>query len=299
MLDRPIGNAHGPGRRDPPARDQARPRRAPLPGGADRARRAPRPAGLREGGRLAEVQGLPGLHREPPAHAGRRPARRLARARTARRRASASRTRTSCSATSRMAASGAPPAPEELYFKHANRAYLDERQGDGADRQGRPDRAADLCRAAAEIPPRRRGPWREAAARGAARARRAPTATRCPSGTRRSNSSSTTPSPSRSPPSRSGRWRCTIPGARRTPGCGRSTARTSSTCRARAHELGPRAGRLGLGGKPQRPREGAAALMEGVNPTPSGPGTPSASAPAPGCSRPTAPRRSAASCSTT
>ena len=30
--------------------------------------------------------------------------------------------------------------------------------------------------------------------------------------------------------SRSGRWRCIIPGARRTPGCARSTAPTASTC---------------------------------------------------------------------
>ena len=51
LLDRPIGDADGAGRRDPPAGARARPRRAAVPGRADRSRRAARPAGHGRRGR--------------------------------------------------------------------------------------------------------------------------------------------------------------------------------------------------------------------------------------------------------
>ena len=62
-----------------------------------------------------------------------------------------------------------------------------------------------------------------------ARAHRRPTSIRCRSGIRRSKTARPTSRPFRSTRSRSGRWRCTTRGIRRTPGCGRSTATT--TCR--------------------------------------------------------------------
>ena len=61
---------------------------------------------------------------------------------------------------------------EQLYFKHANKAYLETAVDDGPDRQARPDRVAALCRAVAALPPRGAGPRRGGAAREAPRAHR-------------------------------------------------------------------------------------------------------------------------------
>jgi hypothetical protein len=92
-----------------------------------------------------------------------------------------------------------------------------------------------------------------------------------------------TPTPSRCTRSRSGRWRCITPGARRTPGCARSSPQTlymnAATAAARHRRR-----RLGLGHQHHGRVKAQAKLMEGVNPTRSGPGTPSASARAPGAS---------------
>ena len=77
--------------------------------------------------------------------------------------------------------------PEALYYKHANAGVPGRRQAAGPDRQHGADRAAALQRAAAEIPPRRRGPRPDPAARGAARAHRADISIRCRSGIRRSS----------------------------------------------------------------------------------------------------------------
>ena len=109
--------------------------------------------------------------------------------------------------------------------RHANKDYLEWAVAMGFIDQPEPDGAAALQRGAAEIPPRRRGPWRGAAAR--ARPRRASRliSIRCRSGTgpssrqrgRRRRISRCTPSPS-------GRWPCITPGVRRMPGCARSTA---------------------------------------------------------------------------
>ena len=104
--------------------------------------------------------------------------------------------------------------PEQGFFKYANRDYLEQAKAMGLIGQRRADRVADLVGALAEIPPGRRGAWRGAAAGPPARARphllrpaahlvRAAGARGA--GPRRA---------SRSPPSPSGRWRTTIPGAR-------------------------------------------------------------------------------------
>ena len=68
--------------------------------------------------------------------------------------------------TSRTAASGTRAAARRSATSSmANRDYLDWARSIGLDRQGRADRAAALFRDAAELPPRRAGPRRGAAAR--------------------------------------------------------------------------------------------------------------------------------------
>ena len=104
------------------------------------------------------------------------------------------------------------------YFRFANRDYLDWSVQFGFNGRADADRHAALLRAAAEISPRRAGPWRCPAAGRAPRAHR--TLFRSPSaaGIRRSRRRRSTPRPIRCMPSPSGRWRCTIPGDRRMPG---------------------------------------------------------------------------------
>ena len=218
-----------PRRLDPPADPHARPRRAAVPGRADRIGRAARPAGLCQRRRRAALsRRLQGLYRAARARAGHRAARRLARRGRDR---APGRGAPNPGQLDRYVANGCfwkyELPPEQLYYKHANKAYLETRDGDGADRR-RPTRSScsfmsSRCSASAS---RRRGmarpcrrkttaprietyfdplPFWYRAVRGGAR--RPAAVSRC----------------TRSP---SGRCRCTIPGTRRMPGCGRSSART-------------------------------------------------------------------------
>ena len=125
LLDRPISepDAAGDAIRWPVRR--ARPRRARLPVGAARPRRAPAPARHGRARRQPDLPRLRRLHRPPPAPPRRRAARRLARRRR-RRGPRRARTPTRSSATSRTAASGSAHVPEEAaYFKPWNAAYQD------------------------------------------------------------------------------------------------------------------------------------------------------------------------------
>ena len=230
LLDRPIGDADGPADaiRQPvvaPDRD-VRPfqdvlielgARLGLPGFVDAGRRAALSRRLRR------------LHRQPRAHARRRPARRLARRR--RRRAGRGR---------------AQPAPARAL--HRQRLLLAARAAAGAAllqaRQPRLSRTATamgLIDSAEPIvlqlygePLQRfrlaaQGHGERAAAGDAPRAHRdlfrsAAVLVHAVRGGRGS-----TAAPFRCTRSPSGRCRCTIPGARRTPGCARSSAATGST----------------------------------------------------------------------
>ena len=156
-----------------------------------------------------------------------------------------------------------------------------------------------VLRRAAELPPRRAGQAAGPAAAGAsARAHRAPTSTRCRSVSRRSRRRPPTCRRTRWPRSRSGRWRCTTRGTRRTRGCARSTPTTtcSSTRRPRS-AAGIADGGWMLG----RDRSGARCAACAATPRRSsrarcGPGTPSARRRAHGSWRPTPTRRGGASC---
>ena len=150
------------GRCDPPAGRRARPRRAPLPGRAARSRRAARTAGLRRRGRRAEIsRRLCRLHRQSRTRARRRPAGRLARRRTATSSARASPTRTSSSATSRTAASMPTNwRPTSATSSTPTRTISIGPPRSASWAHGDPDRLPALPRAAAEVPPRRRGPRR-------------------------------------------------------------------------------------------------------------------------------------------
>ena len=272
LLDRPISDADGAGRRDPPAGGRARPRRAAVPGRADRSRRAARTARLRHGGR--QRRAIPAAIPTTSSITSARPA-------SARWPAGAARTATSYG-------SGAPnPKPARRLHRQRlllaardlapEHALLQARQPRLSRLGGRhglasatpdADHLAALLRAAAEIPPRRARPRRGAAARpSTARASR-PTSIRCRSGTRRSRRRRSSATPFRCTRSRSGRWRCTTPGARRTPGCARSTATIASTCIARrAADARHRRRRLGRGSTSHIGRvKGQVRLMDGVNP---------------------------------
>ena len=190
------------------------------------------------------------------------------------------------SATSTMAASGTTTSPpEQRYYKMANRAYLDFAVADGLHRR-RPSRSSS-----SSIPSRcRNSAWPRAAMARCSRRRRERAAHRDllrsaavlvravrGSGRRPANNFRCTRS-------RSGRCTCTIPGARRMPGCGRSPARTGCSCiTAPRAQPRPRRRRLGLDREHQRPREGAdPADRRRQSATRSGPGTRSASGAAAG-----------------
>ena len=169
------------------------------------------------------------LHRQPRARARHRPACRLARRATER-----------CTAAAR-------PIPKQLeryiengcywyhelpdhvsYYRHANRDYLDWASQFGFIGTAGSDRLAALLRAAAEIPPgRRRATARSSRRRSTARASSA-ISIRCRSGIRPSRRRRSMTADFRCMRSPSGRWRCIIPGDRRMPGCGRSSAATGS-----------------------------------------------------------------------
>ena len=133
---------------------------------------------------------------------------------------------TSSSATSRTAASTCTTSPPtQRYFKHANRAYLDWADGHGLHRRTPTPIMFQLyLRAAAEVPARGARPRRGAAAGERIASASRPTSIRCRSGIRRSRATTRQRRASRCTPSPSGRCTCITPGARRTPGCARSTA---------------------------------------------------------------------------
>ena len=272
LLDRPIGSADGAGRCDPPAGAAARPRRAAVPGRADRSRRAARTARLRQGRRQRRaIRRLRRLHRAPRTHARHRAARRLARRRRRRRSARARRTPISSSATSPMAASGDHELPPRaaLLSSTPTRAYLDGRSAMGLIDSAEPDRAAALqssrCRNSAS-PRRGTAPCQPPDA--AARADRDAISIRCRSGIRRSRTSAA--GHDGVPAARdhaAADARCTIPGARRTPGCGRSTATTGFTCTAAPRARSASRMTTGSGSTATHGRvKGQVRLMEGVNP---------------------------------
>ena len=170
VLDRPIGSAHGAGDaiRQPvitPDRD-VRPFQDVL---IELGARLGLPAFTKEDG-SREVQGLPGLHRQPPARAGRRPAGRLPRRgwhEEGRRRAEPG---PAAALHRQWLLLARPPAAGAALVQARQPGLSRQCQGHGLHPQGRADRHAALVGAAAEIPPRRRGPWRAAAAGSPARA---------------------------------------------------------------------------------------------------------------------------------
>ena len=143
------------------------------------------PAFVDEDGAPALSRRLSRLHGQPRAQARHRPARRLARRRTATSMARARRTRTSSSATSTNGCFFSQPIPAEArYFKHANQAYLDF-----AEQIGLIDGTAPIILQLYSEPLQRfrlaaRGHGAGAAAGRQARADRDLFRSRCPSGTR-------------------------------------------------------------------------------------------------------------------
>ena len=233
LLDRPISHADGPGDaiRQPvvePDRD-VRPFQAVL---IDLGARLGLPGFVDEDG-TAEIPRLRRLHRQPRAHARHRPARRLARRGRRRHRQGRAQSRPA-RALHRQWRLLAPRACRRPALLQDGQPRLSRLRGaDGLHPDGRADRLPALFRAAAALPPRRARPWPRAAAGERTRSASRPTSTRCRSGTRRSRRRRSTADDIRCMRSRSGRCTCTIPGARRTPGCGRSPARTASSCTAR------------------------------------------------------------------
>ena len=147
----------GAGGRDPPAGAAARPRRAPVPGRADRPRRAAETARIRQGRRQPAVSRLRGLYRQPRTPPRRRPARRLARRRRQRRGQGRGQPRPAC-ALRRQRVFLAPPPAAGAAVLQARQCRLSARRArDGPGAQHQPDRAAALRRAAAALPPGRRG----------------------------------------------------------------------------------------------------------------------------------------------
>ena len=259
LLDRPISSADGPADAIRQPVVAARPRRAAVPERADRHRRAARscrasspkparrniPAAIRTTssitsaapgvGSLAGFRGADGTELRQ-GRAQPEPARSLHRQRLLPR------------------ASTSPP--EQRYYKHANKAYLEWAKALGFIGTADADRVPALPRAAAEIPPGGARPRRGAAAASASRRDREifrsdPVLVSAVRG--RTGRHEAFPL-QRSP---SGRCTCTTRGARTTAGSARSRRRTASTCnRARAREARHRRRRLGLDQSRARPRQG-------------------------------------------
>ena len=232
-----------------------------LPGMVDRGRRAANIPG-----------GYARLYRQSRAHARHRPARRLAR--RGRRRASGA-ARANPNQLDAYVANGCFWRHElatdaALLSSIANRAYLDWAARMGFIAERRADRPAALFRAAAEIPPRRARATAPIAAAGAACAQRIDDAFRSAADLVRAvrGSAGRPRRRSRCTRSPSGRWRCTIPGARRMRGCARSSAATSSMSH-RATARGARASPTTTGSWVTS-HNGAIKvqikLMDGVNP---------------------------------
>jgi hypothetical protein len=113
------------------------------------------------------------------------------------------------------------------YFKHANRAFIDWAVDMGFRITPTPVIFQLYSEPMQKMRLAARGTVRCCLPASIASASR-PTSTRCPFGTRPSRMR-LAPSPAfRCTPLPSGRWRCTIHGVRRTPGCGRSIAATVS-----------------------------------------------------------------------
>ena len=180
---------------------------------------------------------------------------------------------------------------EQHYYKHANRAYLDNRSGDGAYRQRRPDHPAALRRAAAEVPARGAGAWRRSCRRRAAASSGSrPISTRCRSGTRHSrgarvdtqtfpfNAVTQRPMPMYHSWGSQNAWLRQILGANRL-----------FMNRITANALGVAGRRLGVGVEPAGRIRAQLKLMEASTPTRCGPGTRSASVPERGASPPDSP----------
>ena len=182
-------------------------------------------------------------------------------------------------------------APDARFYKHANRAYLEYARAHGLHRAGRADHVAAVQRGAAEVPPGRAGPRRGAAAGAPSRA--------CAHLLR-----SAAVLVSRV---RAGRRRGGFPVARHHPAAGGhvSLLGLDEPLAAPDPQLQPavpasdasraaraRGRRLGLGDQPAWPRSRRrCGSWTGSIRTPAGPGTRSASGPAPGIWRRTRPRR--------
>ena len=263
--------ARRPGRRDPPAGGRARSRRAPVPGRADRSRRAAGAAGLRQGGRRAELsRRLCRLHRQPRAHARHRPAGRLARRRRRRATAAARPTRDQLE---RYIANGCfrmhqlAPEPALLQARQPRLSRLGARHGLHR-RTPTPIVFQLYCEPLQKIPPRRA---------------RATAPVQPPEQHRARIETYFDPLPFWYPPFEGAALderelpaarhhaaadaRCITPGARRTPGCARSTAQNRlymQPRRARRRSASPTA--TGSGSRAASAASRAQVqLMDGVN----------------------------------
>ena len=191
-----------------------------------------------------------------------------------------------------------PPARDDALHAQLEPRVPRLRQGQGLapEERRRSSSRSTPTRCSAFASPRRarrRGASRPSTCASASR----PTSIRCRSGMRRSRTRPPTARPIRSTRSRSGRWRCTTRGIRRTRGCARSTATT--TCRSirspRARPASPTA--AGAGSRAPGARCAACcATARRSSPARCGPGTRSARPTAPGSSRPAPTRRGRASC---
>ena len=160
LLDRPIGSPEGPAdsiRQPvlPPDRD-VRPFQDVL---IDLGARLKLPGFVKEDGSALYRQ-LRRLHRQPRTPPRRRPARRLPRRRRQRRGRRRAQPRPVAALRRQRLLLAVPPRARGALLQARQRRVSGRRQAAGPDRQHRADRAAALLRAAAEIPPRRRGPRR-------------------------------------------------------------------------------------------------------------------------------------------
>ena len=120
--------------------------------------------------------------------------------------------------------------PEHMrYFRHVNKDYIEWALDKGMRLTTTPAIFQLYSEPMQKMRLAARGHARRRAARGASRAASRPISIRCRSGIRRSRARRWMRRTFPCTPSRSGRWRCITRGARRTPGCARSTAPTGST----------------------------------------------------------------------
>ena len=230
LLDRPIGSAEGPGDAIRQPVLAARSRRAAVPGRADRSGPPARAAGLRPARRQPRY---PGGYADYIVNHERKPGiGPLAGWRGAEGDGTGVARPTPTSSglhRQRLLLARAPGARGALSSSNINRAYLDWAVAMGSSTRRQP---ISLQLYAEPLQRFRLAAEGHGAIQPPDELRRAPASkasTRCRSGTSLTSSAWPSPSASRSPPSPSGRWRCTTPGTRRTPGCGRSRLGTAST----------------------------------------------------------------------